>query len=51
MTVRPFALLPKFCGKCGRTFWLEPYETYYQEVGIEHYSLKCAKCPRCYKEH
>ena len=38
------AILPKRCNKCNRLFWLEPYNVYYKEVGIEHYSLKQIEC-------
>lgn len=41
------AILPKRCNKCNRLFWLECYDTYYKEVGIEHYSLKRIKCMEC----
>lgn len=41
------AILPKRCNDCNRLFWLEPYDVYYREVGIEHYSLKQIKCLRC----
>ena len=41
------AVLPKRCDRCNRLFWLECYDTYYKEVGIEHYSLKQIKCREC----
>lgn len=41
-----FALFPKRCDRCNRLFWLEPYDVYYKEVGIEHYSLKQIKCDK-----
>lgn len=44
-----FAVLPKRCDKCNRLFWLEPYDIYYKEVGIEHYSLKQIKCGKHYE--
>ena len=47
MTLYKFAIIPKTCDKCRRIFWLERYETFYREVGIEHYDLKCVKCFRC----
>lgn len=50
MTVYSFAFLPKRCGKCGRRFWLERCDYYYEEVGIEHYPLKLWACERCMKK-
>lgn len=41
------AIIPKRCDICNRLFWLEFYNTYYKEVGIEHHSLKCIKCREC----
>jgi len=41
------AILPKRCSRCNRLFWLESYDIYYKEVGIEHYSLKQIKCMEC----
>ena len=41
------AILPKRCDRCNRLFWLEPYNVYYKEVGIEHYSLKQIACKQC----
>ena len=42
-----FSFLPKRCHKCNTLFWLEFYNNYYREVGIESYSLKRNKCKRC----
>lgn len=42
-----FAVFPKRCDRCGRRFIWEPYNTFYKEVGIEHYDLKCVKCREC----
>ena len=44
-----FAIIPKRCDKCNRLFWLEQYDIYYKEVGIEHYSLKQIECKECIK--
>ena len=41
------AILPKRCDVCNRLFWLEPYNTFYETVGIEHYSIKQIKCKEC----
>jgi hypothetical protein len=41
------AILPKRCDSCNRLFWLEPYNVYYKEVGIEHYPLKQIECKNC----
>lgn len=41
------AILPKRCDVCNRLFWLEPYNTFYETVGIAHYSLKQIKCNEC----
>ena len=42
-----FSILPKRCNKCNRLFWLESYDVYYKEVGVQHYSLKQVKCLEC----
>lgn len=44
-----FAAIPKRCSKCGRLFWLEPYNVFYKTVGIESYSLKQIRCVECVK--
>lgn len=44
-----FAAIPKRCSKCGRLFWLEPYNVFYKTVGIESYSLKQIRCVECEK--
>ena len=44
------AIIPKRCNKCNRLFWLELYNVYYKEVGIEHYSLKQIECKNCITE-
>lgn len=41
------AIIPKRCDRCNRLFWLEPYNIYYKEVGIGHYSLKQTECREC----
>jgi hypothetical protein len=41
------AFLPKRCDGCNRLFWLEQYNIYYKEVGIEHYPLKQIECKNC----
>lgn len=41
-----FAVFPKRCDKCNRLFWLEPYDIYYKEVGIEHYPIRHIKCSK-----
>lgn len=43
-----FAVLPKRCDRCNRLFWLEPYDIYYKEVGIEHYPIRHIKCSKHY---
>ena len=45
------AILPKRCNRCNRLFWLEQYNVYYKEVGIEHYSLKQIECLICEGKH
>lgn len=44
------AFIPTRCNKCNRLFIFEPYDFYYKEVGIEHYSLRLVKCKECYKK-
>ena len=51
MTLYHFALFPKRCDKCGRTFVWERCDYFYREVGIEHYDLKCWRCSRCMKRY
>ena len=41
------AIILKRCNRCNRLFWLEPYNVYYKEVGIGHYSLKQIECKKC----
>lgn len=41
------AILPKRCDKCNRLFWLEPYNIFYETVGIEEYPLKQIACKNC----
>lgn len=50
MTVFRFSVLPKFCNRCKRHFWLEPYEVRYIEVGIEHRSIPVCVCKKCLDE-
>lgn len=45
-----FAIIPKRCDVCNRLFWLEPFDVYYKEVGIEHYPLKQIMCKQCDKK-
>lgn len=42
-----YSVFPKRCSICGRLFVFEPYNEYYVEVGIEHYSLKRIECFEC----
>lgn len=42
-----FAIIPKRCDKCNRLFWLEEYDIYYREVGIQRYSLRQIECREC----
>lgn len=39
-----FAITPKRCCCCNRLFVFENYNIFYEEVGIEHYSLVQVKC-------
>ena len=41
------AILPRRCDRCNRLFWLEPYNIFYETVGIEAYSLKQIECKNC----
>lgn len=50
MTINYFAILPKYCDCCKRTFILEKYHKRYIEVGIEYYPLKVYICDKCFKE-
>ena len=47
MTVFRCSVLPKFCNRCKRHFWLERYEIRYIEVGIEHRSIPVCVCKKC----
>lgn len=42
-----FAIIPKRCNKCNRLFWLEPFDIYFKEVGIEHRLLRQIRCKEC----
>ena len=42
-----YALLPKKCDKCRRTFILEPYNIYYKQVGIDNFDLPQIYCREC----
>ena len=42
-----YALLPKKCDKCRKTFILEPYNIYYKQVGIDNFDLAQIYCKRC----
>lgn len=44
-----FALLPKRCDIGNRLFWLESYNIFYREVGIEHRDLKQIRCKCCHQ--
>lgn len=41
------AIFPKRCDRCNRLFWLESYNIFYKNVGIESYSLKQIECKEC----
>lgn len=45
-----FAILPKRCDYCNRLFWMEPYNVWYRQVGIEHFPLKQIQCKECYQK-
>ena len=42
-----FAFVPKRCDICNRLFWLEPYDYFTREVGIEYYPLRFYICKEC----
>ena len=42
-----FAILPKKCVKCRKTFILEPYNIYIKQVGIECHDLEQIYCKSC----
>lgn len=42
-----FAIIPKQCDKCYRHFWLEPYDTFYRDIGFYGHSYEMIKCKKC----
>ena len=42
-----FALLPKKCDKCRKTFIFESYNIYIKQVGIECFDLEQIYCREC----
>jgi hypothetical protein len=38
------AIFPKRCDICNRLFWLEPYNVFYESVGITLKQIECKKC-------
>ena len=46
-----FAIIPKRCNVCNRLFLFEPFNSYVEEVGIEHYPLKQIRCKECSKKY
>lgn len=45
-----FAILPKRCDRCNRLFWLEPYNIFYETLGIGMESIKFIECKNCIEE-
>ncbi len=43
-----FAIIPKYCDKCHRKFWLEPYDIFYRDIGIYRHNYKMVRyCKKC----
>ena len=50
MTIYDFALTPRRCERCRRRFIFERCDYSYQEVGIEHATIKVWYCHKCLQE-
>ena len=41
------AIIPRRCDVCHNLFWLQPFNVYVKEVGIEHDPINIVKCKKC----